>query len=278
MGIFILRLSLRRISMERTKKARINGLFFIITLAVNALGAAGLINGLSQKQISDMYVTLITPSPSTFSIWGVIYLLLLISLVVMIVKKDDAYYQKAIDRITVLFRISCALNIAWIIAFSFVQIELSVLLIIGFVITLSLICQRLLTLQDRNRWLLPLSFGIYAGWLFIATVVNIAAALVKLKWNGFGMSDEVWAVIVLITAVFLVILVLLKIRNAAFPLPVAWAYLGIYQFLTAPEGFKGEFGLLQITALAGMTALIGAAAIQLYRNHFSLLPVAADKG
>ncbi|MBP1743230.1 MAG: conserved rane protein of unknown function [Firmicutes bacterium] len=258
--------------MDRTKKAWINGLFFAVTLAINTLGAIGLINGLSQKQISDMYVTLITPSPATFSIWSVIYSLLLISVIVMIVRKDDSYYQRALDQITVLFRISCMFNIAWIVAFSYLQIELSVIFILGFAITLSLICQKLVKIQKGKRWLLPLSFGLYTGWLFIATVVNIAAALVKLNWNGFGIADDIWSIIILIVAVLLIILVLLKIRNAAFPIPVAWAYFGIYRFLNSPEGFKGEFGFLQIIALAGMAVLIGVAAIQLYRNHFSLLP------
>lgn len=263
--------------MERIKKAWINGLFFVVTLAVNTLGAIGVINGLSQKQISDMYLTLITPSPATFSIWSVIYTLLLISLIVMIVRKNDSYYDRAVDQISSLFRISCVLNIAWIVSFSYVLVELSLLFILGFVITLTLICQKLLTIQDKKRWLLPLTFGLYTGWLVIATVVNTAAALVKLKWNGFGLANDVWGIIILIVAVFLVIFVLSKIRNAAFPLPVAWAYFGIYQFLKAPEGFKGEFGLLQSVALAGMAVLIVVAAIQLYRNHFSLLPVSDHK-
>ena len=86
--------------MERTKKGWINGFFFVVTLAINTLGAIGVINGLSQKQISDMYVTLITPSPATFSIWSVIYSLLLISLIVMIVRKNDTYYDRAVDQIS----------------------------------------------------------------------------------------------------------------------------------------------------------------------------------
>lgn len=263
--------------MNRTKKAWINGLFLIITLAVNTLGAVGLINGLTQKQISDMYPTLLTPNPATFSIWSVIYSLLLISLIVMIVKKNDPYYQKAIDQITVLFRISCLLNIAWIVAFSLVLVELSVLFILAFVIVLSLIGTKLLQIQEGKRWLLPLSFGLYNGWLIIATVVNIAAALVKLKWNGFGISDTVWAAVILIVAVLLVVAILLKIRNAAFPLPVAWAYFGIFQALNAPVGLKGEISLVQVISLVGMVVLIGAAAIQLYRNRISILPAAFGK-
>ena len=263
--------------MERTKKAWINGLFFIVTLAFNTLGAIGVINGLSQKQISDMYITLITPSPATFSIWSVIYMLLLISVIVMIARKNDTYYDNAVNQISSLFRISCVLNIAWIVSFSYLLVELSLLFILGFVITLALICQRLLEIQDNKRWLLPLTFGLYTGWLVIATVVNTAAALVKLKWNGFGLVNDVWGIMILVIAVFLVIFVLSKNRNAAFPLPVAWAYLGIYQFLEAPEGFKGEFGLLQNVALAGAAVLVVVAATQLYRNRFSLLPVSDHK-
>lgn len=258
--------------MENKKKAWINGLFLVVTLVINTFGALGLINGLTQKQVSDRYPTLITPSPATFSIWGVIYLLLLISVIVMIVKKDDPYYKRAINQITMLFRLSCILNIAWIIAFSYVQIELSVLFILGLVITLTLICMKLLQINDGKHWLLPLSFGIYAGWLFIATVVNIAAALVKLQWNGFGIAEEIWAMVMLIVAIILVILVLSKIRNAVFPLPIAWAYFGIYQNLKAPEGFHGEFPLLQTIALAGMVVLVVLAMIQFYRNRFSIIP------
>lgn len=258
--------------MDRIKKAWINAILLAITLVMNALGAFGLINGLSQKQISDMYLTLITPSPATFSIWSVIYTSLIISIIAMIIKQKDSYYQKAVDEISVLFWVSCVLNIGWIVTFSYVLVELSVLFILGFVITLSLILMKLLKISEGKRWLLPLSFGLYSGWLFIATVVNISAALVKSGWNRFGIADPIWATIILIVAVLLVIGVLLKNRNAVFPLPIAWAFFGIFQFLRSPVGFKGEYGLLQVVSLAGMVALIGAAAIQFYRNHYSLLP------
>lgn len=262
--------------MDKTKKAWVNIFFLAATLAINTLGAIGIINGLTQKQISDMYITLITPAPSTFGIWSLIYSLLIISMIVMIVKKDDPYYQSVIEQFTMLFWISCILNIAWIVSFSYVLIELSVLFIVGFLISLALICQKLYKLQKGKRWLLPLTFGLYTGWLFIATVVNIAAALVKVHWDGFGISDETWANTILIIAVLLVTLVLLKIRNAIFSLPIAWAYIGIYNVLDASEGFSGEFGSLKVVLLAGMVALIGMAVIIFYRNNLSLLPEASN--
>lgn len=259
--------------MNRRKNPWINALFLAVTLLINAFGALGLINGLSQKEISDMYITLITPSPSTFSIWSVIYSLLILSVIVMIVKKDDLYYQRAIDEISGLFILSSILNIGWIVAFSFLQLELSVIFILGFVIALSLLCIRLKKIQEGKRFLLALTFGLYTGWLFIATVVNIAATLVKLNWNGFGIGEEIWGIIILSISVVLVFIVLVSNRNASFPLPVAWAYFGIYQFLKSPEGFNGKFELLQLVSLGGMALLIGIAAIQLYKNHFRIIPL-----
>ncbi|HNX15208.1 MAG TPA: tryptophan-rich sensory protein [Oscillospiraceae bacterium] len=263
--------------MKTTRKAVLNLVSLLITLAVNTLGAIGLINGLTQKQISDMYVTLITPGPLTFSIWSVIYALLLISVIVMIARKKDPYYQEAIERITALFWLSCILNVAWIVMFSFVQVEISTLFIAAFLVTLALIDKKLLEIRQGRRWLLPLTFGLYSGWLFIATVVNAAAALTKLGWNGFGLSNELWAIIMLSVAVVLLGLVMLKLRNAAFPLPVAWAYFGIYLFLKAPEGFQGQYGTLETVSLAGAALLVVIALIAFWRNRFSVLPAGAKK-
>ncbi|WP_303859982.1 hypothetical protein [Alkalibaculum bacchi] len=68
----------------------------------------------------------------------------------------------------------------------------------------------MLKIHEKKRLLLPLTFGLYAGWLFIATVVNTAAWFVKIQWYGFGIPDVTWAIIMLIIAEFLMFLVLLK--------------------------------------------------------------------
>ena len=256
--------------MKRTKKVGLNALLLAVTLAVNALGAFGFINGTSQSDVSDQYFTLITPSGMTFSIWSVIYGLLILSLIMMYIKRNDIYYQRAIDKITPLFLISCLLNIAWIVLFSFVLVELSTLFIFGYTILLTLICRQLLKINDGKHLLLPLTFGLYTGWLMIATVVNVASSLVKINWGGFGLADTTWAMIILILAALLVLFVSLNIKNAALPLPIAWAYYGIYQNLTNVH--PGSLFLLRMLTIAGIVFLIGLAAIQFYRNHYMVLP------
>jgi len=255
--------------MDRSKKVGLNVIFLAATLIVNTLGVFGFINGTTQSDVSNQYFTLITPSGTTFSIWSVIYGLLIISLIVMYLKRDNDYYQKAIDKITPLFIVTCLLNIAWIVLFSFVLVELSTLFILAYAIGLALLCQQLLKIHDGKRWLLPLTFGLYTGWLMIATVVNVATALVKLDWNGFGIADSIWAIIILIASALLVLVVQLRIKNAALPLPVAWAYFGIYQNMTNVH--DGTLAIPRTIAIAGMVVLIGFAAVQFYKNRYGIL-------
>lgn len=253
-------------------KSWINLGLLLLTLVVNALGSMGVINDLSQGEISDRYATLITPDSFAFSIWSVIYTLLFISIIVMIIKHQSPYFEKAIHKISYLFWATCILNITWIVTFSYLLIGWSTLFIFIFLGAMVLIIKQLGTIHSKKRWLLPLTFGLYGGWLFIATVVNIATWLVQIEWDGFGISDEVWTIAILIVAVLLTSLVMLNIKNAVFPLPVAWGYFGIYNNLFDPEGYQGDFTMLQWIALAGMVLLIGVAAIQLYKNRYGVMP------
>lgn len=254
--------------MNLKTKSWINAILLILTLVVNAAGAFGLFNNLSQKDVSDMYPTLITPSPSTFSIWSVIYTLLIISIVVMIVKNKDEYYTLAVEKISLLFWVSCGLNMVWIVSFSYNLIGLSTLFIFAFLIIMVLITKQIGKIQSKKRWLLPVTFGLYTGWLFIATVVNIAAWLVKIQWGGFGISAEIWSVIILLVAVVLTVGVLLDTKNAIFPMPIAWAYFGIYNALVASN--SGVM-LLRTVTLIGIVLLVGAAAIQFYKNRYQVM-------
>lgn len=256
--------------MNTKKKVGLNALFFIVTLVVNALGSFGVFNGMSQSDVSDKYFTLITPSGFTFSIWSLIYGLLAISLVMLYLRREKSYYQKALDKITPLFIISSLLNMAWIVLFSFELVELSTVFILAYTIVLALICKQLLSLNDGKHFLLPLTFGLNTGWLMIATVVNVAASLVKIDWNGFGLSDNIWTMITLILAILIVLFVTNQTQNAAIPLPIAWAYYGIHQSLATEHA--GDYGLIQIIAIIGIAVLIGVAAIQFYKNNYHVLP------
>ena len=81
-------------------KSWINLIVFLITLIINYLTASGLINGMSQKVVSNKYNTLITPAGFAFSIWGIIYSLIGISLIYMLVKGTETKVKNLIGILT----------------------------------------------------------------------------------------------------------------------------------------------------------------------------------
>lgn len=255
--------------MSTKVKAWLNLVLLIVTLGVNFMGATGMINGSSQSEISGRYQTLITPAGFAFSIWSVIYTLLLISLIMMIAKSEDRYYASVIEGISPLFWLTLVFNMLWIVTFSYLQLGISTIFIFGYVLTLAVILRKLLQLNHERHWLIPLSFGLITGWLFIATVVNVAAYLVQIEWNGFGIASDIWAAIILSISVILALLVLLRVKNAAFPLSIAWAYWGIFQELQTVD----QYPTLEVISLAGMAVLLALAVYMFFRNKKAIIPV-----
>ena len=139
--------------------------------------------------------------------------------------------------------------------------------------TLSSLVFQLANIQSGKQWLLPAAFGMYSGWLLIATVVNIASWLVSINWQGLGIAADIWGIIILIVAVVVTAGVTLITKNAILPLPVAWGYLGIYQSLNAADGFAGAYPILAMTALVGIGMLAVMIGVQFYFNRWQLLPV-----
>lgn len=253
-------------------KAWINLFAFIITIAFNALGSFGYINGMSQKAVSDKYHNLITPAPFTFSIWGIIYTLLLLTLAMMIVKKKDSKVNKLINIFTPTFLLSSLFNILWIVSFSYEQIGISTIFIFLLLISLTTISKRL----DEHRSEIPyrligITFGLYSGWLTIASVVNVAAYLVRMGWNGFGISQTVLAPTILALSIIIVILINTKINNAVYTLPVAWAFFGILMETRRLAG-KLDYGTyLNPVIIIGIVVLTLVSILQFNRNNFCVV-------
>jgi hypothetical protein len=44
------------------------------------------------------------------------------------------------------------------------------------------------------------TLGLYLGWVMIATVANVASVLVAAGFDGFGVSPELWGVVILVVA------------------------------------------------------------------------------
>ena len=209
---------------------------FLGVIAVNALANILPINGYNTGQVSAFYPNAFVPAGFTFSIWGIIYLLLFsytIGFTYYSLKQEQFPKVFAfIKRINHYFLLTCVFNMSWILAWHYLQIKLSVVIMLLFLITLIQLFLKSNTmagaLTTTQKFILQSPFIVYLGWISVATIANITALLVAYKWNGFGMTPVYWSAAMILIAIVLAVFMLLKFKAVPFALVVAWALWGIY--------------------------------------------------
>ncbi len=243
-------------------KIIITWLLFVGVIAVNALANILPINGYNTGQISAFYPNAFVPAGFTFSIWGVIYLLLLsytIGYTYYTIKQQQ--FPKAfafIERIHIYFLLTCVFNMSWILAWHYLQIEISVLIMLLFLSTLIQLFLKSTTmanaLTSTQKFILQTPFIVYLGWISVATIANITALLVAYQWTAFGIAPVYWSAAMILIAIILAVLMVKKFKVVEFTLVVAWALWGIYnaQGPAAPILARitaGGIGLLMTASL-----------------------------
>ena len=207
-----------------------NIIAFAFTVIVNSLaGSTTLLGGVNTAQISDSNPTLITPAGYVFSIWGIIYVLLGVFVVFQALpsQKEKEYTKK----IGWLFVLSSIINIAWLFLWQYEFLTLSVVLMFLLLASLILIYTRLgigkSPVPLREKLAVHVPFSVYLGWITIASIANVSVTLVSVNWNGFGISSEIWASLIIIVALVITLLVLATRRDIAYGLVIVWALIGI---------------------------------------------------
>jgi hypothetical protein len=232
----------------------LNIIAFIFTVLVNSLaGSTTIIGSRNTAQISDNNPTLITPAGYVFSIWGVIYVLLGIFVVFQALPSQKGKdYQK---RIGPLFILSSILNVVWLFLWQYEFLAYSVVLMFLLLATLITIYLRLdigKSLASRlEKFAVQTPFSVYLGWITIASIANVAITLFSVNWNGFGIAQETWAILIIIIALLIALLVLATRRDLAYGLVIIWALVGIA---------VKQSGNQNIVLIAGISAILIAIA------------------
>jgi len=212
-------------------------------LIVNYLANALPLGGRTTGELSDFYSSLITPTGLTFSIWAVIYTLLII----FIVRQSRGLFNAEktppdyVGKIQGWYFINCLLNIAWLFAWHFQLIPLSLLIMVGILVSLLVIYQKLgigknqeVERSERN-WVWP-AFSIYMGWITVASIVNVSVVLIDAAWSGWGLTPEVWTILMLVISMAIGLLILFRRGDLWYNLVLIWAYLGIMLKQMEPPG------------------------------------------
>lgn len=233
---------------------------FLGMVAVNALANILPINGVNTGQVSDSYPNLFAPTGLTFAIWGLIYLLLAgysVYQLGLFQKDKNMIKTELLNKVGIWFSISSIANIIWIFSWHYKIIPLSMLLMIVILICLMFIINLIKkeSLTFKEKIFIKLPFSIYFGWITVATIANATTLLVSLNWNGFGISEQVWTVLILLIGMLIGILTTLKNRDFAYGLVILWAYIGILIKHLSKDGFAFQYPFVVYTIVACIAML-----------------------
>lgn len=248
------------------------GVTYILMIAVNGLANALPINGMNTGEVSDAYPNLFAPAGITFSIWGLIYILLAIYTLYqagLFQRKEGEGNAALLNRVGLLFSFSSLANAAWIFAWHYQIMPLSVILMLAILRSLILINQAIdkEQLSLKEKFLICLPFSVYFGWITVATIANVTTLLVSTGWGRFGLTESTWTIILLIVGTILGGFTTLKTKKLGYGCVLIWAYWGIWIRHTSESGFSGQYGMVVATVLVCIALLTAAVLYLVYTER-----------
>ncbi|SDH98733.1 hypothetical protein [Winogradskyella thalassocola] len=243
-----------------------NIIALVLTIFINYLSNTGALNNTTIGEVSNSYRSLFTPAGYTFAIWGLIYLLLIGFAVYQgrslfkNVKNDDV-----VLRTGWWFMLSCLFNSLWVFAWIYEYTAVSCIFIFLLLFSLlKIIVNNRMELDDEPLPIIAFvwwPFVMYSGWVTVASIANVSTYLVKIGWDGFGLSDVTWTIALIAIAVVINLVVTWKRNMREFALVGAWALIGI------GNANKLNKETLMYVAFVSAAILIISSAIHGFKNR-----------
>ncbi|WP_405576583.1 tryptophan-rich sensory protein [Winogradskyella sp. Asnod2-B02-A] len=243
-----------------------NIIALILTIFINYLSNTGALNNTTIGEVSNSYRSLFTPAGYTFAIWGLIYLLL----IGFAIYQGRSLFKKVENDDFVMrtgwwFMLSCLFNSLWVFAWIYEYTAVSCVFIFLLLFSLiKIVINNRMELDDEPLSIIAFvwwPFVVYSGWVTVASIANVSTYLVKMGWDGFGVSDVTWTILLIAIAVLLNILITWRRNMREFALVGAWALIGI------GNANKLNNETLMYVAFISAAILIISSSIHGYKNR-----------
>ncbi|WP_036485974.1 hypothetical protein [Myxosarcina sp. GI1] len=209
----------------------VNLVFVIAAFGTNVWANISPPQGLTIGEISNELFSniLITPANYAFAIWGLIYLGLIGFAINQVLPSEK--YDPLLQKIGYSVAIASIAQIIWVFCFLNRQFTWSFVLMLAILLPLIGGYWRLLrsdrTFSFRQKWLIYYPLSIYLAWINVATIVNGATVLTTWEWNGWGLSPQVWTIIMVIIGALITIAAATPKTNFAYGGVFVWAAVAI---------------------------------------------------
>ena len=198
--------------------------------------------------------THIAPASSAFTLWSVVYAGLGAYTLWQWWDRTDQ------RRIAWLAVASMLLNAVWILVIQAGIIELSVLVIVALLVVLTVMFRRMTpAATGLQRLVVDGSFGLYLGWVCVATCANIAAALAGAGFEGWGVPEVLAIAVLAVPSAVGIALVLVRRGTLAAPLALGWGlvWIAVARGTDQPESLP-----VALTAAALAVLVVGPAVVR----------------
>lgn len=207
----------------------VNVAVLVAVLWANGLAGSGALSGESIGLIANRYRSTFLPANWVFGIWSLIYLgLVLFAAYQALPGKRKSL---AARRIGWGWAVNGALNVAWIVLFSFSLFGPALAVMVILLVNLVWITERTGWAEGELGWgdriFVAWPFGLYLAWISVALISNAFQFLTYLEWSGLGVSPEAWSAIMMVVGTALGVFMVLERGNWLFPVVFAWAFMGI---------------------------------------------------
>ncbi|WP_134026021.1 hypothetical protein [Lysinibacillus sp. YR326] len=190
---------------------------FIVSLILTFSSYFMKINDHSFLEILNRFPVIFAPFNVSYMIWIVVYMLLGYWLVMNLIKTSIKQ--------TVLFSSICIMQALAIVIWHH---ELFIMSIISTFVLVLYLFKLYKTYPPSNNSLTGrMPFSVYLAWITFSLMTNVSFTLTSYQWNGLGLSDPLWAVILLTMGATIALHIRFHYFDIIYPSVFIWSYIGV---------------------------------------------------
>lgn len=256
--------------MNRDLTRQVSVLVLAVVAIFGAAWGAGAFGGTPTSEAADgalsASATPVAPGTTAFSIWSVIYLgLIAYAVWQALPAQRESARQRSMGWLAA---VSMLLNAGWLLVVQAGSVWASVVVMAALLTTLVMILERMRATPSSSlveTVLVDGTFGLYLGWVTVAAIANVTAALKTAEPGDLGLGATAWSVVLLVVAALISVGFAVHTGGRlAINLAMAWglAWIAVARW----EGPLEDSTVAPVAAAAAAVALLSAVVVRLRRR------------